>query len=229
MSDAPDRDLLAAEYVLGTLEGEEAIEAARLLATDPAFAVAVRGWEERLAPLAAGVRPVTPPPLLWDRIEATTAAAATMHPATADLVVPLAFRRRLRVWQASTAAALALAASLAAFIVLRSPPPPRVAVLAPMTGGVPVLLATAGPNGVLSIRPDGTIAVPDNRDLELWALGAGETRPRSLGVLPASGRRLVAVLTPGTQLLVSLEPRGGSPTGQPTGPVLYGGRLTALE
>jgi anti-sigma-K factor RskA len=30
-------------------------------------------------------------------------------------------------------------------------------------------------------------------------------------------------------LLVSLEPKGGSPTGQPTGPVLYGGQLTAVD
>ena len=220
MSDAPDRDLLAAEYVLGTLEGDEAAQAVRLLETDAAFAAAVRDWEERLSPLAAGVPPVAPSPQLWDRIEAATAPS---------VVVPFAFRRRLRIWQASTGAALALAASLAAFVVLRSPPPARVAVLAPMTGGVPVLVATAEPNGVLRIRPDGTIVVPTDHDLELWALGAGETRPRSLGVLPASGIRMVADLTPGTQLLVSLEPRGGSPTGQPTGPVLYGGRLTTLE
>jgi anti-sigma-K factor RskA len=30
-------------------------------------------------------------------------------------------------------------------------------------------------------------------------------------------------------LLVSLEPKGGSPTGQPTGPVLYGGWLVTVE
>ncbi|MFP3830860.1 anti-sigma factor, partial [Pseudomonas sp. SIMBA_021] len=29
-------------------------------------------------------------------------------------------------------------------------------------------------------------------------------------------------------LAVSLEPHGGSPTGQPTGPVLYQGQLAAL-
>jgi anti-sigma-K factor RskA len=98
-------------------------------------------------------------------------------------------------------------------------------VLGPVTGGVPVLLATAEPNGMLSVRPDGTIAVPSDRDLELWELDAGETRPRSLGVLPATGRQLAAALMPGTQLLVSLEPRGGSPTGQPTGPVVYSGRF----
>jgi anti-sigma-K factor RskA len=226
MSDAPDHDLLAAEYVLGTLEGDEAAEAAHLLATDAAFAAAVRVWEERLTPLAAGVAAVAPSPRLWDRIEVTTSAAAA---AREQVAMPLAFRRRLRLWQGGTGAALALAASLAAFVVLRPPPPARVAVLAPVTGGTPVLLATVEPNGTLRIRPDGTIVVPSDHDLELWALSAGETRPHSLGVLPASGVRLVAALTSGTQLMVSLEPRGGSPTGQPTGPVLYGGRLTALE
>jgi anti-sigma-K factor RskA len=264
MSDAPDRDLLAAEYVLGTLEGEEAVAAARLLETDPVFAAAVRAWEERLAPLAAGVPPVPPPPQLWNRIETTMAPSAklsetttttpsaklsetTMAAPSAKLseattapsanlletttpatVVPLALRRRLRIWQASTGAALAIAASLAAFIVLH-PAAPRVAVLAPLINGAPVLLATVEANGVLTVRPDGTITVPDDHDLELWALPAGETRPHSLGVLPAAGRRLVATLPSGTQLMVSLEPRGGSPTGEPTGPVMYGGRLTALE
>ncbi len=220
MSDASDRDLLAAEYVLGTLEGDEAAEAVRLLQTDAAFAAAVRDWEERLTPLAAALPAVAPSPQLWDRIEATTAPS---------VVVPFASRRRLRFCQASTGAAQALAASLAAFVVLRAPPPARIAVLAPPGGGVPVLLATVEPNGVLRIRPDGTIVVPGDHDLELWALGAGETRARSLGVMPASGIRVAGVFAAGTQLMVSLEPRGGSPTGQPTGPVLYGGRLTALE
>ena len=220
MSGAPDHDLLAAEYVLGTLEGDEAAQAASLLETDATFAAAVRDWEERLSPLVAGVPPVAPPPELWDRIAATTA------PST---VVPIGFRRRLRIWQASTAAALALAASLAAFVVLRSPPPARVAVLAPATGAVPVLLATAEPGGMLRIQPEGAIVVPGDHDLELWALPAGETRPHSLGVFPASGTRKAAALTPGTQLMVSLEPRGGSPTGEPTGPVLYSGLLTATE
>jgi anti-sigma-K factor RskA len=222
MSEFQDRDLLAAEYVLGSLEGEEAREAARLLETDAAFAASVRRWKERLAPLAAYAPPVAPPADLWARIAASTGA-------TAGEVIPLAFRRRLRVLQAGAAVALAVAASLAAFIVLRPVPPPRVAVLAPISGGTPVLLATEQAGGVLVIQPSGTITVPSGRDLELWALAKGETRPRSLGVLPASGRRLTAALAPDTQLLVSLEPRGGSPTGQPTGPVLYGGTMTAVN
>jgi anti-sigma-K factor RskA len=173
---------------------------------------------------------------LWDRIEASIDAAgpspalwARIEAATTPAVIPLAFRRRLRFWQAGTGVSLAIAASLAAFILLNTTNPPRIAVLMPMTGGVPVLLATAAPGGELIVRPQGTIRVPGDRDLELWALSAGETRPRSLGVMPATGRQLKAALPPGTRLLVSLEPRGGSPTGQPTGPVLYGGQFTARE
>lgn len=228
MSDTPDRDLLAAEYVLGTLEAQDAEQAAHLLVTDAAFAAAVRDWEGRLAPLAACAPEVTPSPQLWDRIETSMAAAATPAVPPGE-VVSLALRRRLRVWQASTGAALAIAASLAAFVVLREAPPLRVAVLSPTAGAVPVLVATVERDGMLNVRPDGLISVPDDRDLELWALAEGETRPRSLGVLPPAGRQLAARLAPGTQLLVSLEPRGGSPTGQPTGPVLYGGRMTALN
>ena len=251
MTDASDHDLLAAEYVLGTLEGEEAAQAAELRASDAAFAAAVLRWEGRLTPLATCAPSVAPPPDLWERIETATApavsapaspASGTASPASGPAspgsntaapavgsagVVPFAWHRRLRVWQASTGVAVAIAASLAAFIVQRAAP--RVAVLAPTAGGVPVLLATMGSDGALSVRQDGTIAVPSDHDLELWALDAGEIRPHSLGVLPATGRRLVAAVPPGTQLLVSLEPRGGSPTGQPSGPVLYGGRLTALE
>lgn len=220
MSDAPDRDALAAEYALGSLEGAEREQAERLLREDAGFARAVQDWQVRLAPLSRLIAPVAPPPGLWARIEASTTSAAN------DNVVPL---RRMRFWQATTGLALAIAASLALFMVMRQPEPPRVAVLAPMTGGVPVLVATLDRDGALTIRPNGAIAVPSDRDLELWALAKGDTRPRSLGVLPAAGRQLVASLAPDTQLLVSLEPRGGSPTGLPTGPVLYGGTLTAVN
>ncbi len=220
MSDDRDLDLLAAEYVLGSLEGDERREAERLLAADPAFGRAVEAWQQRLTPLAALVSPATPPEEIWRRIEASTGGGS------ADI---LPFRRRIRFWQMTTAGSLAIAASLAAFMLLRHPEPTRVAMLSPLTGGAPVLLATAEPGGALTVRPAAGISVPSDKDLELWALPQGETRPRSLGVLPASGKQMTASLAPNTQLLVSLEPKGGSPTGLPTGPVLYGGWLTTIE
>ena len=171
MSDQPDRDLLAAEYVLGSLEGEERADAARLLATDPTFARSVVAWQRRLTPLAAHVSPVSPPEDVWGRI-----AASIGPPAVAEIVP---FRRRVRFWQATTAGALAIAASLAAFMLLRQPEQARIAVLAPLAGGAPVLMATAERGGTLVVRPTAAIAVPSDKDLELWALPQGETRPRS--------------------------------------------------
>ena len=218
MSDQPDRDLLAAEYALGALEGAERREAERLLAGDPAFARSVAAWQQRLTPLAAQVAPVAPPLDLWQRIETTIAPTN---------VVP--YRRRVRFWQTTTAGSLAIAASLAAFMLLHQPAPPRVALLSPLSGGAPVLVAMTERDSGLSVRPTAAIPVPGDKDLELWALPRGETKPRSLGVLPAAGGQLIAELAPDTQLLVSLEPKGGSPTGQPTGPVLYGGWLTTVD
>lgn len=219
MSEAQDRDMLAAEYAIGCLEGEEAAAAERLVREDPEFSRAVAAWQKRLVPLAALASPVPPPDTLWQRIEATALPSEKAN------VVPL---RRVRFWQFTTAGALAIAAGLAAFMLVRQPEPARVAILTPLTGGGPVLVATAG-DGTLTIRPNGAISVANDRDLELWALRPQETKPRSLGVMPAEGRRLAASLPSDTQLMVSLEPRGGSPTGAPTGPVLYGGKLTAVN
>jgi anti-sigma-K factor RskA len=70
-------------------------------------------------------------------------------------------------------------------------------------------------------------ARPAGRDYELWALPKGGV-PVSLGVLPsegASSRILTAIqkraLAISNQVAVTIEPLGGSPTGQPTSDVIY--------
>ncbi|MBV8615447.1 MAG: anti-sigma factor [Acetobacteraceae bacterium] len=230
MSDEPDDpDLRAAEYVLGVLTGPEQMIGRNRITFDPGFRNAVEAWENRLAPLSRLADPVPPPPALWDRVAATLDQPPVVGPDPDTPPSPLQAApyaySGARFWQATTAGALALAAGLAAFIALREPSPPVAAVLT-QTPGAPALLALAGQGGTLTIQPATPLPPPpEGRDYELWALPAGAPRPRSLGVLPASGRRLEAQLTPGTRVLVSLEPKGGSPSGQPTGPVLYGGQM----
>lgn len=223
MSDMPDQDpdLLAAEYVLGVLDPAEQDAARGRAAADPGFAGAVEAWNGRLAPLARLTPEAPPPPDLWDRIAASTGSG--------EVVAFPTSRRTLRFWQGGAAAALAIAAGLAAFIIVRpAPHQPAVAVLMPSNGAA-VLLAYAMPNGDLMVRPAGTLAqTPPGRDMELWALPAGAARPHSMGVLPASGRDMGAMPPPGTRIMISLEPEGGSPTGQPTGPVIYAGQLRRL-
>jgi anti-sigma-K factor RskA len=87
------------------------------------------------------------------------------------------------------------------------------------------------PDGSIMVKPMGSVAVVTGKDLELWALPPGASHPMPLGVLSAGGLRVAIadIVQPSTKLMVSLEPQGGSPTGQPTGPVLYSGALTRVE
>lgn len=230
-------EIVAAEYVLGTLDLAEA-EAARLrIEADRGFAALVTAWERRLAPLAALVAAITPPAGLWARIEDSTGRAATSA-APAPGPRP-ANDNGGGFWRVTALAFMAIAAGLAAFIVLRPPPRPivaeavvsrpYVAVLSPASGGAAVLLAVADSNGAIRITPSAAIVVPADRDLELWSLPAGAAKPASLGVLPVSGKSVRANGAEGMQLLVSLEPKGGSPTGQPTGAVVYAGKLAIAD
>lgn len=241
MSDEPDdRDLSAGAYVIGLMEPDEAHALEQQAEQDPALAASIDNWRNRLAPMAAAVRPVPPPPTLWRRIETTLGLAAppvmvaTVAAASAATPVPSAtrLRRRLRFWRSATAAGLALAAAFAGLAyVERQTPPQFTASLGPVDAPKPAFLAQFEPDGSLLVRPLASIPVQSGKDSELWALAAGDKAPKSLGVLPAIGRRMrVPGFHPaGTQLLISLEPAGGSPTGAPTGPVLYGGTLEQLN
>ena len=76
-----DRDALAAEYVLGTLSGDERSQAETLMSIDPAFEAVVRQWERRLGELNVMVEAVEPAPEVWERISASIRPAATIAPA----------------------------------------------------------------------------------------------------------------------------------------------------
>jgi anti-sigma-K factor RskA len=225
---------LAGEYVLGTLDAAETAAAQARIEAEPAFAAEVQFWELRLMPLTLLAPPLPPPAALWPRIEASVGgsqAARTAPPRAAN-------DNRLILWRTTALAGLAIAASLAAFIVLRQPVTvaeratgvPEFAVLTPTNGAPgPVLVAVADASGGLTLRPAGPVEVAATRDMQLWSLPPGAPRPASLGVLPVTGKQIPPGLQPGTKLLVSLEPKGGSPTGQPTGPVIYGGTLQRID
>lgn len=229
-----DFDLLAGIYVLGALEPDEMRAVEELAARDDAVASSVEAWQNRLAPLATAVRPEPVPADLWSRIEASIGPGeeiAEPQPQPQAVVTPL--RRAwgsLAVWRAATVV-LALAAAYAGVAVLSRPEPtPYATALAPAGSPAPAFLAQLQSDGSLAVRPLAPVQVASGKDLELWALPEGAKTPISLGVLPAIGRSVPARLVPSgpTQLLVSLEPTGGSPTGLPTGPVLYAGALKRL-
>jgi anti-sigma-K factor RskA len=203
------------------------------LAMDPELRRRVAWWEERLRPLAEAVPALEPSPQVWRQIEATVARTAVTAPA---------LRRRparqpglwqsLALWRSWAAGASLTAAALAAWIFLAPPQPRLIAVLGAPDQPPSWLLTAAVTGEELRAQPVGPVE-PGPRVHELWLLPPGGT-PLSLGVLATDGttRRAVpepaaALLVPGASVAVSLEPAGGSPTGQPTGPVLYTGRLIA--
>jgi len=220
--DGPDDDpeLRAAEYVLGVLDTEAQAAAAAECAADPRFAAMVAHWEQRLAPLGAAVAPVAPPAYLFGRI---AASLPSPPPARPGLLARL--WGSAAVWRGATLAATLAAAAFAGLAYLRPPPASLTAVLTASGSTSAVFLAQVQADGSILIRPTGQVNVAPAHDLELWALPKGATVPVSLGVLPDRGAVIQARAQPDTQLLVSLEPKGGSPSGAPTGPVVYGGRL----
>ena len=222
-------DRLAASYAAGTLRGPARRRFEALLPAHPALRAATREWQDRLMPLTTALPPEAPPARVWQGIEARLDGTGARAPAPR---VPLG--SRLAFWRGLAGFASVAALSLA--VLLASPStvqPPILVVLsstAPGAGGtVPAsfVASISGDGRAVVTRPLTQVALQPDRALELWA-AAGTGAPRSLGLISANGASVVrkAVLPPGTDhLAVSLEPPGGSPTGAPTGPVLYVGKL----
>ena len=221
----PEDELLAAELALGVLAGAEREAAEQRVARDRGFALMVAAWEERLAPWAAETAEVAPPPQVWDRIAATLPAEKQ----SAGWWQNIAFWRGL-----SLATGALAAASLGALIYLGNAPQKAPLVAALEGGGHRHFVATIDTRtGSIAVQP-AAFSADATREPELWLIPA-DGKPRPLGMLRAD--RAVSIAIPAdlaaltvsnAVLAVSLEPPGGSPTGQPTGPVIATGKLTSL-
>jgi hypothetical protein len=76
-----DTDLLAAEFVLGTLDSEERANAQSLLRMDHGFIAMVRIWERRFGELHLMVEPVEPDAKIFERVKAKIVELAASAPA----------------------------------------------------------------------------------------------------------------------------------------------------
>ena len=106
---AEDREVLAAEYVLGTLDDDERVQVQALTILDPDFAVTIKAWERRLGELNVMVAPAEVPAGIFDRIKAqlqsTEKIEAIWLPETEPL--PVAQPRAARAAAATTGGAVA--------------------------------------------------------------------------------------------------------------------------
>ncbi|MBM3530970.1 MAG: hypothetical protein FJX62_23070 [Alphaproteobacteria bacterium] len=228
---ANDDRALAGEYALGLLEGEARAEAERRIVTDEAFAREVRGWQMRLSEFDDVTQPGTAGEDLWRRIEASIAVPARAAAAPSLWARFWNSIPALRAGAAAAAfAALVLAVGLGFAVQAARQQPLMVAVL--LDGDRAGAVVHAFADGRTVLLPLAAIDVPPGRALEVWTLPSRERGPVSVGLMDRARTlqlQLRDLPRPGPNQLfeITLEPAGGSPTGRPTGPILFKGN-TAL-
>ena len=222
--DARRDEVIAGEYVLGVLSAEDRRKVEARMATDGDFAAMVLRWRNNLAAFDTA----------HDTIAQVRALPAAEHRAfevqagagdTIGLWNSLSFWRSLAI--ASLAAVTVLVISLAGLFG-GSGGRLLVAELTGQDNAMGFVARFDVGSGQLRLTP---VAASGNEEksLEFWLL-RGNDPAVSLGLLPQSGEGEFRVppamrtkITEGSTLAISLEPRGGSPTGSPSGPVLARG------
>lgn len=224
-------DALAVEYVLGTQSPPIRRRIARLLEQESELQDRVSFWQNNIDQLGELAKPVPVPPWVWRRIE------SELQPTSEK---PDGWWRNVLVWRWTTGLATAMA-------ILLTLLPPVVERPDAMTidGGVVLVLADDSSKTafLVSRQSEGSpikaqaLAVPVitlEQAYELWLIPADGV-PLSVGLLNDQGGTLLELnavlnqlLEPGVGMAVSLEPPGGSPTGAPTGPIVYSGSVLSL-
>ena len=135
------------------------------------------------------------------------------------------------MWRALALGASALAAALLVFVLLRPAPnllgPAYLTSTIQADNGAVIWTATLDRRHArLVVVPGTPTPLPASRAPELWLIPAA-AKPSALGMIEpdrpitlALNGALLAQLSPTGKLAVSIEPPGGSPTGQPTGAVI---------
>jgi anti-sigma-K factor RskA len=160
-------------------------------------------------------------------------------------------RRQARRWRGVTVVMSALAAVLALFVVASQlepglipplrlqtptapplPPGSQLVAVLQQEPTAPAFLLTVDPQSRTMTVRRLTGAADPGRSYELWLIAGGNPNPHSLGLVGAdefTTRPLPADFDTdairAARYAVSLEPAGGSPSGAPTGPILFTGKM----
>ncbi|HEY1723486.1 MAG TPA: anti-sigma factor [Magnetospirillaceae bacterium] len=222
--DPEKRSILAGEYVLGTLTPAVRANFERAMRFDASLARLVGEWADRFAAIDTTLQPVKPPTRVWRAIAARTTPPTVKRTG--------ALRESLAFWRGLTAVAAGVAAALVLVLVVTTLGPQMpsrvVAVLSDKDGQPAWIVREDKARATLVVDTVHGQTVDAQHAFELWVIA--DKTPRPLGVIPAridSHATIPAASVPkdGVAFAVSLEPPGGSPTGLPTGPVLYQGRV----
>ncbi len=226
------RDKLAAEYVIGTLRGRARARFEALQRYDPELRRIVAEWEARLTPLSAAAGEIAPPERVWKTVAKRIAAARGG-----------VSRPGLAFWRGLAVASTAFVLILAAFIGVAPRPEPSMAMVAVMNDdkGRPALVvswppmkAMRDPHVRIRVVQEHPVMAPGTT-WEMWMLPGGKDAPVSMGQISIDADQtmrlrpaLASRIEGAWGLAMSVEPKGGSPTGAPTGPVIFKGQCVKI-
>ncbi len=231
-----DLQVLAGEYVLGTLSATRREDVEARMKNDAALRTAVEIWEEKLSPLSALVEPTEPSAALWSRIESSIAAT----PSVASRVFakpPSNWWNSLNLWRGLTATGFAAAALMGVVIVTNIAQPPTSGYMVVLVGPQdksPGWVVQASTNSQQArLIPLGKMEVPGDKSLQFWTKGDDWKGPVSLGLVkPGKSLEIpldkLPPLQPNQLFEITLEPSNGSPINRPTGPILFIGRAVKI-
>ena len=227
------RDRLAAEYVVGTLRGRARARFQALLHYDPDLRRIVAEWEARLTPLAAAAGEIAPPARVWQAVARRIAGAARGGGS----------RTGLAFWRGLAVTSTAFVLILAAFVGVAPRPEPPMAMVAVMNDdkGQPALVvywppmkAMRDPYVRIKVVQEHPVMAPGTT-WEMWMLPPGKDAPVSMGLITTDADQtmklrpaLASRMEGAWGLAMSVEPKGGSPTGAPTGPVIFKGQCVKI-
>ena len=221
-----NKNLDAAEYVIGTLSAGERKNYEALLDTDEEANIHVSSWQRIFGGLNATISPEIPPSHIWDKIKIALSDSET-NAYDNDNYIAMA-RSRSR-WRMGAIAASVLALGSFGFLVtsLQTANFQSESFVAVVNaaGDKPALIVQVdGKTGKVTVRSFG-MEKPQGKSLQLWYV------PEDKNVVPVGlvgeGKLDLGGVKPShdTLFAISLEPEGGSPTGSRTGPVVYTGKL----
>lgn len=232
MTELDDIDGLAAEYALGTLSHEERQAATAARARDSKLDQAIKEWEDRLGPLSEVVPPVEPSPGLYNKIRNQIGLSSNVVSFQKQKV---ALERKANLWRTATVGVSAFAASLALVVGwdrFATPFPTQyVAVLQHENSVSPAFLMTVDTQRDKLIISAVNAPKKQGKDYQVWLVHNDMPQPKSLGCYKDGQMTVKSVSSKDEAMLmdatfaVSMEPEGGSPTGTPSGPVVFSGRL----
>ena len=231
-------ELLAAEYVLGTLTGKARSRFERLIDERPYIRYAVEMWEGKLNPMSELVPEVMPPVRVWKAIRSNLGPTAQVDGQCGSQASPgwMAFFRGPGFWQAATVVlAVTLGLKTLMPLVENAAPMPTLSYISVLEGEEEKpMVVTMGDmkRRVVSVRLMETPKMDGERVLELWAIKSPESKPVRVGVVPPDRKQTYLKLSEhewkrmegAKQFAITFEPRNRKNFDFPSGPIMYKGK-----